>query len=290
MPERRERNGQPGAASAAGPAAAAGGPGDDDGYDGPATLAVAGTRLDVHVRLRGHFEPIDGRYHWYGRIARHDGLAAAVRSGRATGTLATPAGSAPCDICDPDPWQRFRVTGISTPPFPTALSGSLPESGAAATATGAATATAAEPAAASPAAARLPSHVRIAIIGAGFGGLGAGIRLRETGRDDFAILERASSVGGTWRDNTYPGCACDVPSHLYSFSFALNPEWSRSFSRQPEIWNYLEEITDRYRVREHIHFGTEVAGARWDAAQARWQIRTSRGDLTAGVLISAAGP
>src|SRR5207247_4111279 len=89
----------------------------------------------------------------------------------------------------------------------------------------------------------LPRHVRVAIIGAGFGGLGAGIRLRQAGMTDFVILERAASVGGTWRDNTYPGCACDIPSHLYSFSFAPNPDWAHRFSRQPEIWDYLEEIT-----------------------------------------------
>jgi cation diffusion facilitator CzcD-associated flavoprotein CzcO len=255
MAQQREPSGQPTP------------PGDDEGYAGPATLTVGATRLDVQVQLRGHFEPIDGRYHWYGRVGQHDGLAAAMRSGRASGTLATPAGSAPCDISDPDPWQRFRVTGISTPPFGTTLGTE-----------------------ANPATSLLPGHVRLAIIGAGFGGLGAGIRLREAGRTDFVILEGASSVGGTWRDNTYPGCACDVPSHLYSFSFAPNPDWSHSFSRQPEIWSYLEQVTDRYRVRDHIRFGAAVTEARWDGGQARWRIRTTRGDLTADVLISAAGP
>src|SRR5499426_4687044 len=90
----------------------------------------------------------------------------------------------------------------------------------------------------------VPEHVRVAVIGAGFGGLGAGIRLRQAGVTDFVILERAACLGGTWRDNTYPGCACDVPSHLYSFSFAPNPDWARSFSRQPEIWRYLEDVAD----------------------------------------------
>jgi cation diffusion facilitator CzcD-associated flavoprotein CzcO len=104
--------------------------------------------------------------------------------------------------------------------------------------------------------AALPAHVRVAIIGAGFGGLGAGIRLRKAGLTDFVILERAASVGGTWRDNTYPGCACDVPSHLYSFSFAPNPAWSRSFSRQPEIWQYLDGLSDRCALRGHIRFAT----------------------------------
>jgi cation diffusion facilitator CzcD-associated flavoprotein CzcO len=136
----------------------------------------------------------------------------------------------------------------------------------------------------------LPDHVRVAVIGAGFGGLGAGIRLREAGLTDFVILERAASVGGTWRDNTYPGCACDVPSHLYSFSFAPNPAWSRSFSRQPEIRDYLGHLSERYALGGHLRFSTDVTEARWDAQAARWRLRTSSGDLTADVLISAAGP
>ena len=136
----------------------------------------------------------------------------------------------------------------------------------------------------------LPAHVRVAIIGAGFGGIGAGIRLQQAGRTDFVILERADAVGGTWRDNTYPGCTCDVPSHLYSFSFAPNPDWSHGFSRQPEIWAYLDAVTDRYAIRPYIRFGTELAEARWDSGRARWQLRTSRGDMTADVVIAAAGP
>ena len=155
----------------------------------------------------------------------------------------------------------------------------------------------------------VPEHVRVVIIGAGFGGLGAGVRLRQAGMTDFVILERAASVGGTWRDNTYPGCACDIPSHLYSFSFAPNPGWAHSFSRQPEIWGYLEEITDRYGLRGHLRLGAEVTEARWDAGLARWRLRIARTappnpqagsdphagpavqtGLTADVLISAAGP
>jgi cation diffusion facilitator CzcD-associated flavoprotein CzcO len=127
------------------------------------------------------------------------------------------------------------------------------------------------------------------VIGAGFGGLGAGIRLRQAGVTDFVILERAARLGGTWRDNTYPGCACDVPSHLYSFSFAPNPDWAHSFSRQPEIWDYLEAVTDRYGLRGHLRLGAEVTEARWDAGPARWRLRTGHGDLTADVVISAAG-
>jgi len=136
----------------------------------------------------------------------------------------------------------------------------------------------------------VPEHVRVAIIGAGFGGLGAAIRLRRAAITDFVILERAASVGGTWRDNTYPGSACDIPSHLYSFSFAPNPGWTHSFSRQPEIWDYLEKITDRYGLRGHLRLGAEVTEARWDSGRVRWELQTARGGLTADVIISAAGP
>lgn len=133
-------------------------------------------------------------------------------------------------------------------------------------------------------------HVRVAVIGTGFGGLGAGVKLIAAGIEDFVLLERADGVGGTWRDNTYPGCACDVPSHLYSFSFALNPEWTHSFSRQPEILAYLEGIADRYHLRPHLRFRCEVTEARWDGDAACWRLQTSRGPLAADVVISAAGP
>jgi cation diffusion facilitator CzcD-associated flavoprotein CzcO len=133
-------------------------------------------------------------------------------------------------------------------------------------------------------------HVTIAIVGSGFGGLGMAIRLRRSGFDDFVILERAAALGGTWRDNTYPGCQCDVPSHLYSFSFAPNPHWSRTFSPQPEIWDYLEHCADRFDVRRSIRFGTEVRDALWDAEDRRWHLTTSGGPVTADVLISATGP
>jgi cation diffusion facilitator CzcD-associated flavoprotein CzcO len=135
-----------------------------------------------------------------------------------------------------------------------------------------------------------PGHVRVAVIGTGFGGLGAGVRLAEAGISDFIILERADAVGGTWRDNTYPGCACDVPSHLYSFSFAPNPNWTHSFSRQAEIRSYLEGIADRYRLHPHIRFQAEVTDARWDASVNCWRLLTGRGPLSADVVISATGP
>lgn len=133
-------------------------------------------------------------------------------------------------------------------------------------------------------------HVRVAVIGSGFGGLGAAVRLRREGITDFVVLERADSVGGTWRDNSYPGCACDVPSHLYSFSFAPNPDWPRTFSGQPAIRAYLEHVADTFGLRPHIRFGHEVLMMRWDTEELHWEIDTSAGAFTADVVVSATGP
>ncbi|MDX6699316.1 MAG: hypothetical protein QOE65_2713 [Solirubrobacteraceae bacterium] len=132
-------------------------------------------------------------------------------------------------------------------------------------------------------------HTRIAIVGTGFGGLGMAIRLKRDGVEDFVVLERGSDVGGTWRDNTYPGAACDVPSRLYSFSFAPNADWSRSFSPQNEILDYLRDCARRYGVLPHIRFQTTVQSAEWDDAAQRWRIATSAGELTADALVSASG-
>ncbi|WP_406304587.1 NAD(P)/FAD-dependent oxidoreductase [Streptomyces sp. NBC_00885] len=133
-------------------------------------------------------------------------------------------------------------------------------------------------------------HVRVAVIGSGFGGLGAAVRLRREGITDFVVLERAGSVGGTWRDNSYPGCACDVPSHLYSFSFAPNPDWPRTFSGQEHIRAYLERVADTFRLRSHIRLDHEVLMMRWDGDELRWEIETSQGTMTADVVVSATGP
>ncbi|MET8831506.1 NAD(P)/FAD-dependent oxidoreductase [Streptomyces sp. NPDC004610] len=138
--------------------------------------------------------------------------------------------------------------------------------------------------------ARRHEHVRVAVIGSGFGGLGAAVRLRREGVTDFVVLERAGSVGGTWRDNSYPGCACDVPSHLYSFSFAPNPEWPRTFSGQEHIRAYLEHVADVFGLRPQLRFGAEVKRMTWDAAELWWVIETSAGTLTAEVVVSATGP
>ncbi|SDE39756.1 flavin-containing monooxygenase [Rhodococcus tukisamuensis] len=127
------------------------------------------------------------------------------------------------------------------------------------------------------------------IIGSGFAGLGAAIKLTQAGKRDFLVLERGSEVGGTWRDNTYPGAACDVPSHLYSYSFALNPEWTRSFSTQPEIQKYISSVAHRYNVLDKHVFGCDVRSAHWNAATSRWDVHTSKGDFEAKIVVSAIG-
>ena len=132
--------------------------------------------------------------------------------------------------------------------------------------------------------------VDVAIIGTGFAGLGMAMKLKDAGLNDFVLLEKAGEVGGTWRDNHYPGCACDVPSHLYSFSFAQNPEWTRLFSPQPEIFSYLKRVTDERGIREHIRFNSTLSEARWDDTAGVWNLRTAEGGhYTARVLVSGMG-
>src|SRR5438477_8605932 len=118
--------------------------------------------------------------------------------------------------------------------------------------------------------------VGTAIIGSGFSGLGMAIRLKQEGIEDFTVLERGDDVGGTWHYNTYPGCACDVLSHLYSFSFAPNPNWSQTYSPQGEIWDYLRRCADDFGVRPHIRLGHEVTEASWDEHERRWRIETNK--------------
>jgi cation diffusion facilitator CzcD-associated flavoprotein CzcO len=130
----------------------------------------------------------------------------------------------------------------------------------------------------------------VAIIGSGFAGLGMAIRLKQAGRDDFVVYERGEDVGGTWWFNSYPGCQCDIPSHLYSFSFALNPEWSRTYSKQEEIQRYLRDCAERYDVTRHIRFNTNVDGAEWDEDAQRWRLETSEGAAVARVLVAGFGP
>ncbi|MBB3037358.1 flavin-containing monooxygenase [Hoyosella altamirensis] len=132
-------------------------------------------------------------------------------------------------------------------------------------------------------------HVGVAIIGAGFAGIGLSVKLREAGFTDFVVLERASEIGGVWRDNTYPGCACDVPSHLYSYSFAPNPNWTRTYGRQHEILAYLRKVAGDNDVVRHIRLDSELLDARWEDNENQWRIKTSSGSLTARILVTATG-
>ncbi|MBO0841284.1 MAG: NAD(P)/FAD-dependent oxidoreductase [Sciscionella sp.] len=133
-------------------------------------------------------------------------------------------------------------------------------------------------------------HTGVLIIGTGFSGLGMAIQLRKSGREDFLLLEKADDIGGTWRDNTYPGCACDIQSHMYSFSYEQNPNWTRSFSPQQEIWDYLLAVTDKHSLRERIQFGAEVTSAHYDADDRLWRVSTTTGAAyTAPVLVAGVG-
>jgi cation diffusion facilitator CzcD-associated flavoprotein CzcO len=135
-----------------------------------------------------------------------------------------------------------------------------------------------------------PEKVPILIIGSGFGGIAMAIALQRAGERDFLMLERASDVGGVWRDNAYPGAACDVVSRMYSFSYDQDYEWSTAFAPQPEILAYIRGVVERHALRRHIRFNAEVTAARFDAARALWQVETAAGDrIETPVLISAAG-
>jgi cation diffusion facilitator CzcD-associated flavoprotein CzcO len=134
------------------------------------------------------------------------------------------------------------------------------------------------------------SGVDVLVVGSGFAGICMGVHLRRLGLR-FLILERASDIGGTWRDNTYPGCACDIPSHLYSFSFEPNPNWSRIYPSQPEILAYLHRCVDKYRLADNILIDSEVREAVFDERARLWRVQTQRGEVfSAGVLVSAMGP
>jgi cation diffusion facilitator CzcD-associated flavoprotein CzcO len=130
----------------------------------------------------------------------------------------------------------------------------------------------------------------VLIVGAGASGLGAAIRLVQAGITDFVVLEKASELGGTWRDNTYPGCACDVPSALYSYSFAPNPSWTRAFAGQAEIQSYLRDTAAQYGVPEYVRFGVEMLRASWDEGAQHWVVETTAGVFEARVLITGTGP
>jgi cation diffusion facilitator CzcD-associated flavoprotein CzcO len=132
-------------------------------------------------------------------------------------------------------------------------------------------------------------HFEIAVVGAGLAGLGMAIALKDEGREDFVVFERAGDLGGTWHENTYPGCACDIPSVLYSYTAEQNPDWSQAFARQPEIQAYIQEVVRRHEIREHFRCNHEIREAAWSQYEQRWEIETSGGHYTAEILVSAVG-
>lgn len=128
------------------------------------------------------------------------------------------------------------------------------------------------------------------IVGAGISGIAAAIRLDQVGYTNYKIIEKASRLGGTWRENTYPGCGCDVPSALYSYSFAPSAKWSHLFARQPEILNYLEEVSEKFDVKSRIEFDTELTNAMWDDSRQLWVIDTNQGQYLSKTVVFATGP
>ncbi|MGO1543815.1 MAG: flavin-containing monooxygenase [Gulosibacter sp.] len=132
-------------------------------------------------------------------------------------------------------------------------------------------------------------HVEVIIVGAGFAGVGLGVQLKRNGQDSFVILERAGDVGGSWRDNVYPGVACDVPSPLYSYSFASNPDWSRMYSPGGEIWDYIRETATEAGLERHLRFDHEMLDARWNSDLSLWEVTTPHGKFTGRYFVAATG-
>ncbi|MGR0306601.1 flavin-containing monooxygenase [Acinetobacter beijerinckii] len=130
----------------------------------------------------------------------------------------------------------------------------------------------------------------VVIIGAGFAGIGAAIKLQQAGFTDFVVLEKADEIGGVWRANTYPGCACDVPSALYSYSFAPNPQWSRVFAQQQEIKTYIQQVAQQFDVKKYVRFGYEMLESAWDDQAKHWVVKTNQGLIHARFAIMAGGP
>ncbi|MES2919152.1 MAG: NAD(P)/FAD-dependent oxidoreductase [Pseudomonadota bacterium] len=137
--------------------------------------------------------------------------------------------------------------------------------------------------------AQRPTTTKTLIIGTGFGGLATAYHLKQAGEHDFIMLERKGDVGGVWRDNSYPGCACDVQSHLYSFSFAPNPDWTRHFSPQPEIHAYLQKCARDFGLLPHIRFHHDVTRMDWQEAAGEWVVQTPQGEFRARHVVGAFG-
>lgn len=137
----------------------------------------------------------------------------------------------------------------------------------------------------------LPVHIYDSIvIGAGISGIAAAYKMKQAGYHDYIVLEKASRVGGTWRDNNYPGCGCDVPSALYSFSFSPSHKWSHLFAKQPEILSYLEDVVEKYDLGEKIEFNNELISAKWDEVKHIWNLETSKGKYQAKTVLFTTGP
>ena len=133
----------------------------------------------------------------------------------------------------------------------------------------------------------MTTHTPLLIIGTGFAGIGLAMKLKRNGDNDFIIIERSDDVGGTWRDNRYPGAACDVPSHLYSYSFKLKSDWSRVFAPATEIWEYMRWCAQDEGLMPHIHFNTNMLDCSWDETSKLWRVSTSQGEYTANVVVTA---
>jgi cation diffusion facilitator CzcD-associated flavoprotein CzcO len=123
--------------------------------------------------------------------------------------------------------------------------------------------------------ARHPAEVEVLVVGSGFSGICMGVRLLRAGIESFLIIEKAEDLGGTWRDNRYPGCTCDIPSHLYSLSFAPRSDWRRMYPSQPELWEYLRDVADRFGLRPKLCFNVAMNRAEWEEASAHWRITTN---------------
>lgn len=133
-------------------------------------------------------------------------------------------------------------------------------------------------------------HTKILVIGGGYSGIGAAIRLKKSGIEDFVLIEKAEKLGGTWRENTYPDCGADTPSIIYSFSYARNPDWDRTFAKQPQIEQYLDDVAERFGVVPHVQFDTLAEMGEWDDDAKQWTIQTNRGQIVAKYVIACAGP
>ena len=123
-----------------------------------------------------------------------------------------------------------------------------------------------------------PTGPKVAIIGSGVAGICMAIKLKEAGITDFTIYEKAGELGGTWRDNTYPGCSCDVPLHMYQFSFDMRPDWDRKYVGSADLKAYLESVVDKYGLRSHIRFNQEIAEAHFDESTGIWTLKSASGE------------